>query len=96
LESLNHFTVPVAITSYLYEKPRESGRDEAGHEESRVGMHCHYERCTGGGDEGSAISLLEKHPAAQIVASFSGARAWPQVAPRLVSNLLGARITMSG
>jgi len=37
LESLNHFTVPVAITVYLYEKPRESGRDGAGHEESRVG-----------------------------------------------------------
>jgi hypothetical protein len=70
LESLNHFTVPVAITVYLYEKPRESGRDEAGHEESRVGTDCHYERCTEGGGEGSTNSLLETHPAPRIIAPF--------------------------
>src|SRR5687768_222136 len=27
-------------------KPRESGRDEAGHEGSSEGTYCHYERCT--------------------------------------------------
>src|SRR3990170_7259714 len=49
LESLNHFTVPVAITDFLQlTAATRSGRDEAGHDDPREGIELHLLNCAAG------------------------------------------------